>query len=204
MLADEVERAESLIADIRADARARGSIDAHLTALTWGALLALRRGDLPRPRQTRASTLEIATRHEVLWTKIWSAAILVRALIERGELDEADGVLAPMAAPTSALGSAAVLHALFARGRLRVAQGRRAEAIADLRAPAQRDRQQPELCALALDSSRWFWPARTPSRPGSWPTARWRAPASSDSRAASASRCARAGSSKAATPGSRC
>ena len=38
-LADEVQRAESLIGDIRADARARGSIDAHLTALTWGALL---------------------------------------------------------------------------------------------------------------------------------------------------------------------
>ena len=133
VLADEVERAESLIADIRADARARGSIDAHLTALTWGALLALRRGDLVQAEADARESLEIATRYEVLWTKIWSAAILAGALIERGGLEEADGVLAPI--PTDAvLGTAAVLHALFARARLRVAQGRRAEAIDDLHA----------------------------------------------------------------------
>ena len=69
----------------------------------------------------------------MLWTKIWSAAILAGALIERGGLEEADSVLAPI--PTDAvLGTAAVLHALFARARLRVAQGRRAEAIDDLHA----------------------------------------------------------------------
>ena len=133
VLADEIERAEALIADIRADARARGSIDAHLTALTWGALLAVRRGDLVQAEADARESLEIATRYEVLWTKIWSAAILAGALIERGELDEADSVLAPI--PTDAvLGTAAVLHALFARARLRVAQGRRAEAIDDLHA----------------------------------------------------------------------
>ena len=42
------QRAEALIADIRADARARGSIEAHLAALTWGSLLAFAR----RPRRS--------------------------------------------------------------------------------------------------------------------------------------------------------
>ena len=69
MLADEVERAESLIADIRADARARGSIDAHLTALTWGALLALRVATSSGRRPTRASRWSSPRRHEVLWTQ---------------------------------------------------------------------------------------------------------------------------------------
>jgi DNA-binding CsgD family transcriptional regulator len=133
VLADEVQRAEALIADIRADASARGSIDAHLTYLTWSALLALRRGHLVQAEADAREALEIATRYEVLWTKIWSAAILAGALIERGALEEADGVLAPI--PTDAvLGTAAVLHALFARARLRAAQGRRAEAIDDLHA----------------------------------------------------------------------
>ena len=133
VLADEIERAEALIADIRADARARGSIEAHLAALTWGSLLALRRGDLPQAESDARTTLELANRHEVLWTRIWSTAFLVHALVERGELEEADRALAE-GRIESALGSAATLHALLARGRLHLAQGRRAEAIADLRA----------------------------------------------------------------------
>ena len=43
-------------------------------------------------------------------------------------------MLAPIAHRRRCSARAAVLHALFARARLRVAQGRRAEAIADLRA----------------------------------------------------------------------
>ena len=46
VLSDEVERAEALLADIRADARARGSIISHLVDLAWGAFLRLRTGDL--------------------------------------------------------------------------------------------------------------------------------------------------------------
>jgi DNA-binding CsgD family transcriptional regulator/energy-coupling factor transporter ATP-binding protein EcfA2 len=133
VLADEVARAEALIADIRDDARARGSIDAHLTALTWGSLLALRRGDPTQAEGDARTTLELANRHEVPWTRIWSTAFLVGALLERGELEEADQALA-RSGLEDALGSAATLHALLARGRLRLAQGRRAEAIDDLRA----------------------------------------------------------------------
>jgi len=136
VLADETQRAEALIADIRADARARGSIEAHLAALTWGSLLALRRGDLPQAESDARTTLELADRHEVLWTRIWSTAFLVQALVERGELEEADRALA-QGRIESALGSAATLHALLARGRLHLAQGRRGEAIADLRATGE-------------------------------------------------------------------
>jgi DNA-binding CsgD family transcriptional regulator len=133
VLADEVDRAEALIAAIRDDARARGSIDAHLTELTWGSLLSLRRGDLTQAEADARTTLELANRRDVLWTKIWSTAFLVGALLERGELDAAEEALA-QSRIEDVLGSAATLHALLARGRLRLAQGRRAEAIDDLRA----------------------------------------------------------------------
>lgn len=136
VLADEVQRAESLIAAIRADARARGSIEAHLAALTWASLLALRRGDLPQAASDAATALDLANRLEVPWTRIWSTAFLVQALVARGEVEEADRALAE-GGIESALGSAATLHALLARGRLHLAQGRRAEAIADLRATGE-------------------------------------------------------------------
>ena len=48
VLSDEVERAEALLADIRADARARGSIISHLVDLAWSAILRLRTGRAPR------------------------------------------------------------------------------------------------------------------------------------------------------------
>ena len=54
VLSDEVERAEALLADIRADARARGSIISHLVDLAWGAFLWLRRGELRDGRGGRA------------------------------------------------------------------------------------------------------------------------------------------------------
>ncbi len=136
VLADEVERAGALIADIRADARARGSIDAHMTALTWGSLLALRQGELLGAESDARTALELAERHEVLWTKVWSTAFLAQALVERGALAAAERAFEQ--APIEAvLGSSAALHALLARGRLRVAQGRTSDAIADLRAAGE-------------------------------------------------------------------
>jgi DNA-binding CsgD family transcriptional regulator len=131
VLADDVSRAEALIADVRADARARGSIDAHLNAMTWGSLLALRCGDLAQAEFDARTARELATRHDVLWSKIWSTAFLIGALLERGELDDAQRALDESPAE-AVLGSAASLHALFARARLRLAQGRREEGIDDL------------------------------------------------------------------------
>lgn len=130
-LADEPARAGRLLEDIRADARARGSIQAHLNGLTWGALLALRCG---RPRDAEAdgrAALELALAHEVPWASTWAAAILAQALLGRGALREAEGVLTQVDVD-AVRGTSAALHALLARGRLRLAQGRVEEAARDL------------------------------------------------------------------------
>ncbi len=133
VLSDELPRAEALLADIRGDARRRGSIRAHLTAVAWDALMALRTGELPHAESDARAALDHAQRHQVLWTTIWSTAVLTQALLWRGDLEAAAAIIE--AAPIErVLGSAPALHALLARGRVRLAQGRREEAIADLRA----------------------------------------------------------------------
>lgn len=132
VLADEVERARSLLAEIRSDARARGSILAHILDVAWGALLALRGGDVRTAAADAQTALELAAAHEAVWAVTWMVACLADALRERGELGAAAAVLerAPIEA---VVGTAAALHALMARARIRLAQGDRAGAIADLR-----------------------------------------------------------------------
>ena len=130
VLSDEVERAEALLADIRADARARGSIISHLVDLAWGAFLRLRTGELRRGRGRRAA-LALARRIDANWVEIWLVACLCDALREQGELEAASS--ADRKGPLErAIGTAAGLHALLARARLRVALGDRDGAISDL------------------------------------------------------------------------
>jgi DNA-binding CsgD family transcriptional regulator len=133
VLSDEVPRAGALLADISADAQRRGSIRAHLTAVAWGALMALRTGELRHAESDARAALDLAQRHSVLWTSIWSAAVLAQALLWRGEIEEAGAILD--AVPIErVLGSAPALHAMMARAQVRLAQGRLEEAVADLRA----------------------------------------------------------------------
>jgi DNA-binding CsgD family transcriptional regulator len=137
VLADEVGWARDQIAAVRADTLSRGSINAHVAGLTWGALLALREGQVATAEAEARATLELAVRHELGWAKIWLAAILGQALLERGALSAAGDVLArvpeEVATPT-----AASAHALHALGRVRLEQGRMREAADAVRSAGQR------------------------------------------------------------------
>ncbi len=134
---DEVQRAQQQIADVRADTLSRGSVDAHLSVLTWGALLALRRGDLAYAEVEARAALELADGHDIVWAKVWSATFLAEVLLEWGAVDEADRVIA-RAPIDRVLETSAGAHALLARGRIRLAQARTAEAIEDLDAAGER------------------------------------------------------------------
>ena len=131
VFSDEVERAEALLADIRADARARGSIISHLVDLAWGAYLRLRTGELPLAAEDAQEALELARRIDAGWVEIWMLACLCEALREQGQLEAASRVIEG-AALEQAVGTAATLHALLARARLRAALGNRDAAVADL------------------------------------------------------------------------
>ena len=132
VFADEVDRARAQIADVRADTLSRGSIDAHLSSLTWGALLALRSGELSQAEADARAALDLGDRHGVVWARIWSSTFLALALLERDEVDAADELLA-QAPIDEAIDTTAAVHALMARARVRFAQGRTEQAVADLR-----------------------------------------------------------------------
>jgi DNA-binding CsgD family transcriptional regulator len=132
VLSDEVERAEALLADIRADARARGSIISHLVDLAWGAFLRLRTGELATAAEDAREALALARRIDAGWVEIWMVACLCDALREQGELAAASGLIESVALE-QAIGTAAALHALQARARVRAALGDREGAIHDLR-----------------------------------------------------------------------
>ncbi len=131
ILSDEVKRAEALLADIRADARARGSIISHLVDLAWGAVLRLRTGELGIAAADAREALELARRVDAGWVEIWMVACLCDALREQGELDAASQLVESVPLE-QAVGTAAALHALLARGRLRAARGDSDGAIRDL------------------------------------------------------------------------
>lgn len=132
VLSDEVDRAEALLADIRADARARGSIISYLVDLAWGAFLRLRTGELRLAAADAREALALARRIDATWVEIWLVACLCDALREQGELDQASRLVAEVEVER-AKGTSAGLHALLARGRLRAALGDREGAIRDLR-----------------------------------------------------------------------
>ena len=131
VLSDEVERAEALLADIRADARARGSIISHLVDLAWGAFLRVRSGELRVAAEDAREALALARRIDASWVEVWLVAILCDALREQGELEAASSVIEGVQVER-AISTAAGLHALLARGRLRAALGDREGAISDL------------------------------------------------------------------------
>ena len=117
-----------------AHARATGDAALFSATLTYRAWATLRLGDLVAAEADAREVLE--TRDlpaPALWHTL-AAALLIDALVEQGRLEDAEAVLAPLgeAAAAKTTQTGAVLR--HARGRLRLAQRRPEEALADLRA----------------------------------------------------------------------
>jgi DNA-binding CsgD family transcriptional regulator len=112
--------------------RARGTGNSGLLSigLSHRAWLALHRGDLRTAENDARTALEVADLPAPLLYRLLTAAILIEALVERGALDEAEEILAPLDADAKqpSISTAVLLHA---RGRLRAAQRRAPEAIDD-------------------------------------------------------------------------
>jgi DNA-binding CsgD family transcriptional regulator len=131
VLSDDVEHAKALLADIRADARSRGSIVSHLVDLAWGAFLCLRTGEVRTAISDAETALALARRIDASWVEVWMVACLCQALTEQGDLDAASALIESVPLDR-AIGTAAALHALLARARVRMARGDREGAIEDL------------------------------------------------------------------------
>jgi len=114
-------------------ARARGSALDLGGALAFRAELHLLIGDLANAEVDARTVLEIASGSGGHIAEAFAVTWLTEALVERGELDEAESVLERAASAAEATRVYATAQLLLARGRLRMAQGRVDDAIDDLR-----------------------------------------------------------------------
>lgn len=120
---DEVQR---LCADMLADARRRGAMQELVGISAWRAGASYARGELADAEADARWALEQATGVH----RVRAVAELVRVLIERDELGEAEGVLEQFVDPRASR-SNEVPRFVFARGRLRREQGRLRAALDD-------------------------------------------------------------------------
>ena len=116
----------------RSGARAGAAIELG-GALAFRAELNLLLGDLANAEVDARTVLEIAAGSGGHAAEAFAVTWLTEALVERGELEEAEAVLERDATEVQATRVYATAQLLLARGRLRVAQGRVDEGIEALR-----------------------------------------------------------------------
>lgn len=130
-MADELDRADEWWQAVLSAARERGSILTFARCSCFLALTALRRGDLLAAEAHARASLKAAAGQRWFLLRM-STAELVETLIERGELGEAQRALAEVGGDGE-IGDYMMLNfLLFARGRLRIAQGDLEAGLADL------------------------------------------------------------------------
>jgi DNA-binding CsgD family transcriptional regulator len=128
--------AQALLDAAVAEARATANGLVLRGVLAQRAWLALRRGDLTGTEADAWALLEAPDMSAPLLHRPLAMGALVEALVERGELDDAERALEPLAADLQSTSqTAGVLR--HARGRLRLAQRRFPEALADFRAAGE-------------------------------------------------------------------
>ena len=114
-------------------ARATGDGIRLAMSLAVRSWLALRRGDLCSAEGDARTAIAATELPAPPMFRVLNGAVLLEALVERGELDAAEQALAPLDSETES-GSLISPPLRFARGRLRIAQGRIAEGLEDLQA----------------------------------------------------------------------
>jgi DNA-binding CsgD family transcriptional regulator len=125
--------AQTLLDSTIAEARGVSNEIVVLTFLVPRAWMALRRGDLTAAEADARAVLDAPGRSAPPLLRFIATGVLVDALVERGQYDLAEHELEPAAADLQ--GTTLTTAALrYARARLRVAQWRFGDALADLRA----------------------------------------------------------------------
>jgi DNA-binding CsgD family transcriptional regulator len=114
-----------------AQARITGDGSRLAVGLAHRGWLALRRGDLGAAEGDTRTALAATELPAPPLYRVLNGALLVKTLLDQGELDAAEQALAPLDSEAES-GSLVAALLRFARGRLRVAQGRVAEGLEDL------------------------------------------------------------------------
>jgi DNA-binding CsgD family transcriptional regulator len=131
-------------------ARRRGSVVSYTGALSIRARLRIMRGDL---RAAEADARELEDLGDEGLGRDYVAGWLLESLVGQGRLEEAEAVIASGALAGDVPDRIVFNAGLHARGLLRLAQGRRHEALADI-----------ELCGLRQEAAGVASPADVPWR----------------------------------------
>jgi DNA-binding CsgD family transcriptional regulator len=128
--ADELPAALALYDEGLADARARGAISRFMLGSAFRAGVAYRLGLLDEAEADARATIDHAEGRHV--ARFWASAVAVDAMLERGRVAEAAAVLDAVPVSDHPSGAYYMLAPRESRARLRLAQGRSAEAAQEL------------------------------------------------------------------------
>jgi DNA-binding CsgD family transcriptional regulator len=114
-----------------AQARATGDSSRLAVGLATHGWLAFLRGDLAAAEADARTALAATKLPAPPMYRVMNGGLLIKTLVDQGELDAAEEALAPLDSEAER-GSVIAAEVRFARGRLRIAQGRVAEGLEDL------------------------------------------------------------------------
>ena len=138
--AGDFSRAGRVWSDALADVRRRGSVIGFARCSCMRAILRLHQGALGEAESDARNSIETAWEPGYRIARM-AYGPLAESLVEQGELAAADGALSAAGFAAGIADTYMLNFVLFSRGRLRLAQGRHDEAIADLDELGRRERK---------------------------------------------------------------
>jgi ATP/maltotriose-dependent transcriptional regulator MalT len=160
---DELDVADACLEGMLAHARDRASLPAQAFVIVHRGWFQLRRGAVARAEEDARTALDLLTTHEIQLGTQFALALLIRVLIETGQVDDADKALRDSGVGDEIPPGMATNALLESRGLLRAAQGRATDALADLSAFGRNDELFGGANALG---SRWRSHAALAGDPG--------------------------------------
>ena len=130
LLAERYAQLRPLLDASIAQARVTGDGGRLAVGLRDRGWLALRRGDLSAAEGDARTALAATELPAPPMYRVMNGSLLIKVLVDQGKLDDAEQALAPLD-PEAGSGFATAWGLRFARGRLRVAQGRVADGLED-------------------------------------------------------------------------
>ena len=132
LAADALDLAQACIDQALADVRLRASIPAKAFVLEFRAMTYLRRGAVARADTDARTALELLRTHDIHLGCAYAVGVLIRALIEEGEVEAAETALCTSGLADEIAPGLETNTLLEARGLLRLAQGRTRQGLDDL------------------------------------------------------------------------
>lgn len=140
IIGGDFERARAVIEEALLDVRRRGSVIGFARETCMRAILNLQLGALAEAESDARSTIEAAWQPGYRIARMAYSPLLL-ALVEQGELEEAQRALSSAGLDREIPDSFMLNLVLFSRARLRFAQGRLGQAIADLEELGRREQK---------------------------------------------------------------